>query len=123
MNNNTNLVIKTNAINAKLIRELGVKIQKDWISECVNFFHEQNEMSTDELIENVKTQFYLANINETSSPVIPDTFANKKDQWTFNAGSKIVLQMQYILEICKSQIFQLIFYFSIIFFFCSRITL
>lgn len=84
--------------NVKLIQNFNAKIQSNWLHDCVRFFAGEN---FDEItyFKNIEEQFLLANLSDTSEPVLPETFSFKTDSWTFQ--NTITLQMQSLVDICK----------------------
>ena len=91
-------------VRSKLTSDIRAKVQEDWLKECVSYFVQSEPgINNNQLYENVKDQFCLANLSDTSHRVIPDMFLTKKDQWTLKES--LLLQMQYILDVCKYWIF------------------
>lgn len=91
-------------VRSKLTSDIKAKVQEDWLKECVSYFVQSDStINNNQLYENVKDQFCLANLSDTSLKVLPDTFVTKKDPWTLKES--LLLQMQFILDICKYWIF------------------
>ncbi|CAG9806577.1 unnamed protein product [Chironomus riparius] len=87
-------------VRSKLSSDIKAKVQEDWLKECVSYFVQSEPgITNNQLYENVKDQFCLANLSDTSHKVIPDMFVTKKDQWTLKES--LLLQMQYILDISE----------------------
>ncbi|XP_070502730.1 recQ-mediated genome instability protein 1-like [Chironomus tepperi] len=87
-------------VRSKLVSDIKAKVQEDWLKECVSYFVQSEPgISNNQLYENVKDQFCLANISDTSNKVLSDTFVTKKDPWTLKES--LLLQMQYILDISE----------------------
>ncbi|KAG5670037.1 hypothetical protein PVAND_000323 [Polypedilum vanderplanki] len=99
MQTNVSQLIQT--IKTKLVEEMHANIQNGWISDCVKYFIERDSnCDINYLYENTKDQFLLATISDTSNQVIGDSFNKRKDlEWKFDG--KILLQMQYILNISE----------------------
>lgn len=87
-----------NATERRLLTEKAIKVKPCWISEAIEYFS-QNTTDQKEIYESVWEQFLLADISEACSTVLPETLLQKKEAQTFNGS--FVLQMQYLLEICK----------------------
>lgn len=97
---NSEVEAKISSVTVKLESDIKAKLQPIWIKECVQFFLSENPyMPNDKLYENVKDQFVLANLSDTSKRVIPEMFSSKKEAWMFK--ETILLQMQQIVDICK----------------------
>lgn len=91
-------------VRSKLTSDIKAKVQEDWLKECVSYFVQSDPgINNNQLYENVKDQFCLANLSDTSHKVLPDMFVTKKDPWTLKES--LLLQMQFILDICKYWIF------------------
>lgn len=95
---------KISFVRSKLSSDIKARVQEDWLKECVTFFLQDPTINNNQLYENVKDQFCLANLSDTSQKVIPDMFVTKKDPWTLKEF--LLLQMQYILDVCEYWIFE-----------------
>lgn len=88
------------AVKSRLVRELSVKIKINWLTDCVNYFIENEAgISHDELFRNTKEQLLLANYSHACDPVISMQLRNTETIWTFREN--LFLQMQFIVDICK----------------------
>ena len=98
---------KISFVRSKLSSDIKAKVQEDWLKECVTYFIQTDPgINNNQLYENVKDQFCLANLSDTSQRVISDMFVTKKDSWTLK--DSLLLQMQYILDVCEFYSFILI---------------
>lgn len=85
-------------VKSKLLSVHTIKVTRDWIFECVNFFTNQSQEITDEEIFQASyEQFLLADTKEASNPVIPASILQNKHSFTLYGN--FVLQLQYLIDI------------------------
>lgn len=96
----TEKVSEMDALNARFAEELFVKVNQEWLSECVNFFMAQgSNISENELYERAISQLMLEDISIACMPSLTNEFRFQKNIWTLNKN--LFLQMQYLIDICK----------------------
>lgn len=89
-------------ITSRLVQEISVNIQIAWVNDCVKFFVDRDSTyHAGILYENTKEQFLLATLADTSNQVISDAFFSQKTNTEWKTNGRMLLQMQFILEICK----------------------
>lgn len=87
-------------VKSKLLTTKSIKLKNLWVSECVQFCIQQcPTIDDDTLIAQTQEQFLLADLADASDPVIPATIAQKRE--SFQLGGTFVLQLVYLIDICK----------------------
>ena len=97
-----NIAALKRSISSRLSEEMCANIQDEWLTECTNFFIQRDstcEFSS--LYENVKEQFLLSNFTDSANRVVDRLFASKRQGVGWDLNQNLLLQMQYLIEICK----------------------